>query len=172
MKTGRILFLTSLFLLCLIPVASATSGEDNLNAKKSESTYVEYTYKVYGDIPVVKPAFMEEHYMGAEIEEKWNTFLSNYTRSFDVSVGFSDSAVELVKPKIYNAVHKLNKHFKKLSMKFDVDPLILRAEMAHVLDCANVVCFEEDTKELEAALSKASQPEQLRSVFQKIKLVQ
>ena len=41
----------------------------------------EFTLEVYGgEIPNVKPAFDEEHFLGGEITKKWNTFLTdNYS---------------------------------------------------------------------------------------------
>ena len=52
--------------------------------------------------------FETEHYLGSDITGKWNTFIQNYTHEYDVTIGFTDSSVEILKPSIYKAVNKVN----------------------------------------------------------------
>lgn len=74
----------------------------------------EFTLEVYGgEIPDVKPAFEEEHFLGGEITRKWNTFLCNYTHTYDVEVGLSASGTEFRKPAVFKAVERVNKYVKK-----------------------------------------------------------
>lgn len=130
-----------------------------------------FTYSVYGDIPVAKTAFEEKHYLGDAITPKWNTFLSNYTRTFDVEIGLTSSGTEFRKPAIFKAVERANKYVKK-SLKNNTmtnDEAIVA--MAHILDCANVVCYEEDTKELEEAASNAKTGSEVIELFNRVKLV-
>ena len=68
----------------------------------------EFTLEVYGgEIPDVKPAFEEEHFLGGEITRKWNTFLCNYTHTYDVEVGLSASGTEFRKPAVYTLRSKI-----------------------------------------------------------------
>ena len=74
----------------------------------------DFTLEVYGgEIPNVKPAFEEEHFLGGEITKKWNTFLCNYTHTYDVEVGLSSSGTEFRKPAVFKAVERVNKYVKK-----------------------------------------------------------
>ena len=69
----------------------------------------EFTLEVYGgEIPNVKPAFDEEHFLGGEITKKWNTFLCNYTHTYEVEVGLSSSGTEFRKPAVFKAVERVN----------------------------------------------------------------
>lgn len=130
-----------------------------------------YTYTVYGEIPTIKAVFAEDHFLGGKITEKWNTFTANYTHTYDMSIGFTDSMTEIAKPAVYNAVLKVNKHYRKALRKGLITKEIASQEMAHVLDCANVVCFEGDTGDLEAALSKAANPQEIIAVFNQVRLI-
>lgn len=131
----------------------------------------DFRYMVYGEIPVAETSFMEEHFLGAEVTSRWNTFLKNYTHEYEVEVGFSGSGVELVKPSIYNAVERANKYVKKQLKK----KLLSREEavriMSHVLDCANVICFESDTEKIEKAAREAKSGEDVLRLFGRVELV-
>lgn len=79
-----------------------------------------FIFDVYGEIPTTKPVFEAEHYLGSDITGKWNTFIQNYTHEYDVTIGFTDSSVEILKPSIYKAVNKVNKYYKKALKKEEV----------------------------------------------------
>lgn len=145
------------------PVVSGTSG-------KMEK--VSFTYKVYGSIPEKKPAFEEEHFLGKELTAKWNTFLVNYTQKYEMSVGFSNSVVEIQKPAVYNAVNKVNKYLKKAVRKGDISQEEARKELSHILDCANVICTETQTEDFELAASKAEDPSEIIALFDSVDLQQ
>ena len=85
-----------------------------------------------------------------------------------MSVGFSDTSVEIVKPAVYKAVNKVNKYYKKAVNKHQVSRDTAITSMAHILDCANVICFEPDTQTLEQALR--DRPEAIIALFDKVKL--
>ncbi len=132
----------------------------------------QFTLEVYGgEIPNVKPAFEEEHFLGGEITKKWNTFLCNYTHTYDVEVGLSSSGTEFRKPAVFKAVERANKYVKK-NLKAH---LMTREEavkiMTHVLDCANIICLESDTAALEDAASNTKTGEEAVAFFNHIQLV-
>lgn len=132
----------------------------------------QFTLEVYGgEIPNVKPVFEEEHFLGGEITKKWNTFLCNYTHTYDVEVGLSSSGTEFRKPAVFKAVERANKYVKK-NLKAH---LMTREEavkiMTHVLDCANIICLESDTAALEDAASNTKTGEEAVAFFNHIQLV-
>ena len=152
------------------------SGKDHVSKNEKEATPVgkkpkaAFIFDVYGEIPTTKPVFEAEHYLGSDITGKWNTFIQNYTHEYDVTIGFTDSSVEILKPSIYKAVNKVNKYYKTAVNKHQVSRDTAITSMAHILDCANVICFEQDTQTLEQALRSADRPEAIIALFDKVKL--
>lgn len=132
----------------------------------------EFTLEVYGgEIPNVKPAFDEEHFLGGEITKKWNTFLCNYTHTYEVEVGLSSSGTEFRKPTVFKAVERVNKYVKKSYKSQHMTKEEAIRIMSHVLDCANIICLESDTAALEEAAGDANTAEEALAFFDHIKLI-
>lgn len=132
----------------------------------------EFTLEVYGgEIPNVKPAFDEEHFLGGEITKKWNTFLCNYTHTYEVEVGLSSSGTEFRKPAVFKAVERVNKYVKKSYKSQHMTKEEAIRIMSHVLDCANIICLESDTAALEEAADDANTAEEALAFFDHIKLI-
>lgn len=132
----------------------------------------EFTLEVYGgEIPNVKPAFDEEHFLGGEITKKWNTFLCNYTHTYEVEVGLSSSETEFRKPAVFKAVERVNKYVKKSYKSQHMTKEEAIRIMSHVLDCANIICLESDTAALEEAAGDANTAEEALAFFDHIKLI-
>lgn len=132
----------------------------------------EFTLEVYGgEIPNVKPAFDEEHFLGGEITKKWNTFLCNYTHTYEVEVGLSSSGTEFKKPAVFKAVERVNKYVKKSYKSQHMTKEEAIRIMSHVLDCANIICLESDTAALEEAAGDANTAEEALAFFDHIKLI-
>lgn len=132
----------------------------------------EFTFEVYGgEIPNVKPAFEEEHFLGGEITKKWNTFLCNYTHTYEVEVGLSSSGTEFRKPAVFKAVERVNKYVKKSYKSQHMTKEEATRIMSHVLDCANIICLESDTAALEDAAGDANTAEEALAFFDHIKLI-
>lgn len=132
----------------------------------------EFTLEVYGgEIPNVKPAFKEEHFLGGEITKKWNTFLCNYTHTYEVEVGLSSSGTEFRKPAVFKAVERVNKYVKKSYKSQHMTKEEATRIMSHVLDCANIICLESDTAALEDAAGDANTAEEALAFFDHIKLI-
>lgn len=132
----------------------------------------EFTLEVYGgEIPNVKPAFDEEHFLGGEITKKWNTFLCNYTHTYEVEVGLSSSGTEFRKPAVFKAVERVNKYVKKSYKSQHMTKEEAIRIMSHVLDCANIICLESDTAALEEAAGDAKTAEEALAFFDHIKLI-
>ena len=132
----------------------------------------EFTLEVYGgEIPNVKPAFDEEHFLGGEITKKWNTFLCNYTHTYEVEVGLSSSGTEFRKLAVFKAVERVNKYVKKSYKSQHMTKEEAIRIMSHVLDCANIICLESDTAALEEAAGDANTAEEALAFFDHIKLI-
>ena len=132
----------------------------------------EFTLEVYGgEIPNVKPAFDEEHFLGGEITKKWNTFLCNYTHTYEVEVGLSSSGTEFRKPAVFKAVERVNKYVKKSYKSQHMTKEEAIRIMSHVLDCANIICLESDTAALEEAAGDANTAEEDQMILDHIKLI-
>lgn len=132
----------------------------------------EFTLEVYGgEIPNVKPAFDEEHFLGGEITKKWNTFLCNYTHTYEVEVGLSSSGTEFRKPAVFKTVERVNKYVKKSYKSQHMTKEEAIRIMSHVLDCANIICLESDTAALEETAGDANTAEEALAFFDHIKLI-
>lgn len=174
-------FKLSALCLCLIFAASLQSqtlAMNNLTSPGTDDPLIvvpsekmvktSFIFNVYGDIPEKKPAFEEEHFLGNLISSKWNTFLVNYTQEYETKVGLSNSVIEIQKPVIYNAVTKVNKHLKKITHKGLISESEARQKMGHILDCANVMCFENETREFEQALLECKDPTKIMLLFESV----
>lgn len=157
--------------LVSVVIMMAFCGQAVLASVRVEKDEPAYVFEYYGEIPVVEPVFAEEHEFGTGISEKWNTFLQNYTREYDVTVGFTDTSFELVKPTIYKAVIKADKYYRKALRKKTMGRDEAIAGLAHVLDCANVLCFEEQSGDFETALKTADNAEEIVALFQQVSLI-
>lgn len=149
------------------PVTQGRASEATPVGKKPKATFI---FDVYGEIPTTKPVFETEHYLGSDITGKWNTFIQNYTHEYDVTIGFTDSSVEILKPSIYKAVNKVNKYYKKALKKEEVSREVATSNMAHILDCANVMCFDDNSKSFEEAVKSADEPEEIIALFNQVTL--
>lgn len=140
-------------------------------ADPTENIQVVYSYTIYGEIPIAKTIFEEEHFLGGELNQKWNTLNANYTHVYNVSVGFTNSGTEILKPAIYNAVLKVNKYYRKACRKGFVNEAEAKKQLSHIFDCANVICFENNTENFEKAISEVNKPEQIIALFNQVKLI-
>ena len=132
----------------------------------------EFTLEVYGgEIPDVKPAFEEEHFLGGEITRKWNTFLCNYTHTYDVEVGLSTSGTEFRKPAVFKEVERVKRYVKKRFKSHHMTREEATRIMTHVLDCANIICLENDTAALEQAAGDTRTAEEALAFFDQIRLI-
>lgn len=141
---------------------------------KGEKTSVteshHFVYEVYGNIPNVKNTFEEEHPLGKVVAEKWNTFIANYTCVYDVEVGLSGSATEIRKPSVFKAVERADKYIRKAVREGRMERDAAVKVMSHVLDCANVICFEDNTSDFEAVVRKAKTGQDVVTVFDNVEL--
>lgn len=115
--------------------------------------------------------FEEDHYLGDLITQKWNLFQQSYRRVFSQSIGLTNSSVEIIKPTVYNAVNKINNHYKKELKKGVKNKVEIADTFSHVLDCANLLFYEEDTKNIEADIKASKTADELIKVFDSISII-
>ena len=49
-------------------------------------------------------------------------------------------------------------------------PSLYMSNMAHILDCANVMCFDDNSKSFEEAVKSADEPEEIIALFNQVTL--
>ena len=98
-------------------------------------------------------------------------FQTNYTRVYDQNIGFSNTTVEFAKPAVYHAVTKINKYVIKSVKKGKMTKEKASKLLCYILDCANTIIYEPDTKALEEELSSTKETSLLINIFKQIKLV-
>lgn len=128
-----------------------------------------FTFTFYGDIPTAKLAFEEDYFL-KDVSPKWNTFIYNYTHTNELEVGMAKSATEIRKPAIYNAVQRVSKFVKrgvKNSLISTDDAVNL---MNYILDCANIISYEEDTLDFEQAARKVKTGEEAIALFKNVEI--
>lgn len=155
--------------MCAWMSVSMMKAETRENPVKSNPEE-KFIFSVYGEIPTAQATFEEEHFLGNPLTSRWNTFIQNYTHVYNLSVGFSGSTVEIAKPTIYNAVIKVNKHFKKAVRKGEIDKETAMRKLSHILDCANVICTENETEAFEQAISETKEVEEIIALFDNVEL--
>ena len=47
---------------------------------------------------------------------------------------------------------------------------VATSNMAHILDCANVMCFDDNSKSFEEAVKSADEPEEIIALFNQVTL--
>ncbi len=157
--------------LAMRAVETATGNDVKTGTEAvSQTNAIKYILESYGNSKKLAVTFSEEHFLGEEISGKWNLFMQNYRRVYEQSVGFSNSSIEIVKPMIFNAVNKVNSYCKKMARNGNYSQNELTIMFGHVLDCANLLCYEEDTRNIEADIKAAKTPEQIVEVFKCIQI--
>ena len=149
---------------------NTTSAESGILT--SGNTEAKYTLDSYGSTQTLKNAFEDEHFLGVETSLKWNLFQQSYKRVYEQSVGLSGSSVEILKPTVFNAVNKVNNYYKKLVNNKTADKKQISDILNHILDCANLLCYEEDTKSIETDIKNAKTIPDIVLVFASIHIIQ
>ena len=146
------------------------AGVSPICAQKSASDKeTHYTLTVYNDNSQSN-TFDEEHPLCNTLNGSWNMFSTNYRRVSKVSTGFSGQTVEIQKPAIYNAVVKADKYIRKAVGKGEIQKEEAVSMLKHILDCANALAFEHDTKLFEKEIASAKTPELIIRFFSQVEL--
>ena len=131
-------------------------GAQSVKAQNNETNY---TLTVYTSDSKSETSFDEKHPLCGSLNGSWNMFHANYRRVSKISTGFSGQAVEIYKPAIYNAVIKTDKYIRKAVGKGGITKEEAVATLKHILDCANALALEYDTKAFEKEIANAKTPE-------------
>jgi len=132
---------------------------------------VKYTLDAYGSTSSSSMAFEEEHFLGGETTAKWSLFQERYKRVYDQAVGLTGSTVEIIKPTLFNAVNKINGYYKKALKKGEISKEEVSSILNHILDCANLLSLEEDTKNIETDIKAAKSVDDMVRVFASVRIV-
>jgi hypothetical protein len=158
--------------IAMLTNESTNSTATEASISTSSNVEAKYTLDSYGSTTKLKTAFEDEHFLGGETSLKWNLFQQNYKRVYEQTVGLSGSSVEIIKPTVFNAVNKVNNYYKKLLNSNPENKEQVTGVLNHILDCANLLCFEENTKKIEAELKKAKSGQEIVQVFASIRIIQ
>lgn len=153
-----------------LAATTPASPANNEAVSVANQSRIHYVVKAYGGIPTPKATFEEEHFLGNDLSAKWNAFNQNFTHVYSVSIGPSTSNTEIVKPAIYNAVNKVNNYYKKAIRKGLVSKDEAVKQLSHIFDCANVMCFDDESAPFEQAVNKAGSPEEIIALFQSVEI--
>ena len=146
-------------------------GTQQVKAQKQVSDKeAHYILTVYASVSRSETSFDEKHPLCSSLNGCWNAFHANYRRVSKVSTGFSGQAVEIYKPAIYNAVVKADKHIRKAVSKGEIKNEEAVAVLKHILDCANALAMERDTKTFEKEIAGAKTPDTIIRIFNNIEL--
>ena len=148
------------------PVEETPAGRVN---SKTGGNDVQFVFRIYPTASEPKGE-VESHFLGDEIAEKWTLVNELYLRKGDISVGFSTSYTEVVKPSVFNAVCKMNSYYKKALSKGLLNREEAQTQFMWILDCALAAFASDETKNFESALMKAKAPEQINQIFRAVKI--
>jgi hypothetical protein len=144
---------------------SPICAQENTSDKKTH-----YILTVYNVDSTFGSSFDEPHPLSGALNESWNAFNANYRRVYEVSTGFSGQAVEIYKPVIYNAVIKADKYIRKAVGKGEIKKEDAVSTLKHILDCANALAMERDTKVFEKEIAGAKTPESIIRFFNHVEI--
>lgn len=148
----------------LMAGVSPICAQENTSDKETHYTLTAYNANYTSN------AFDEEHPLCNTLNGCWNMFNTNYRRVSKISTGFSGQTVEIHKPAIYNAVIKADKYIRKAVGKGEIKKEEAVSMLKHILDCANALAFESDTKSFEKEIASAKTPELIIRFFTQVKL--
>jgi len=153
----------------LIALQPVKETPEERKPSKPESNNEQFVFKIYSTTDTPKGE-IEPHFLGDEIARKWTLVNELYLRKGEVSVGFSTSYTETVKPSVFNAVCKMNNYYKKAVNKAMVDKEDAREQFLQILDCAIAAFQSDETAKFETALIKVKNPDQIILLFNSVKI--
>lgn len=153
-------------LIALQPVKETPTDR---KVSKPASNNEQFVFKVYS-VNNAPKGEIESHFLGDEIAAKWTLVNELFLRKGEVSVGFSTSYTEIIKPSVFNAVCKMNSYYKKALGKGLINKEEAQQQFSWILDCALAAFASDETKSFEAALIKTKAPEQINQLFQSVKI--
>lgn len=129
----------------------------------------QFVFKVFGTNDTPKGE-IEPHFLGDEIASKWTVVNELYLRKGEVSVGFGTTYTETVKPSVFNAVCRLNNHYKKAVNKGLIQREVAQEQFSRILDCTVAIFHCSETGKFETALMKVKDPEQIIQLFNSVRI--
>ncbi len=156
-------------ILSLICLVSGVTAKDVNKPTSAKSAII--TLKTNGlDLSHSEIEDYPEHFLGDEIARKYAAIKKVYVRRREVSVGFSNTSVTIVKPLIYNTINKINTYLKKSIKKNSITKEEAKELLTMCLDVV-YVAFYEDTDALEDVLKKTKDIDELISILSNVQLI-
>lgn len=141
-------------------------ASDNSNNTESSPAFIFTNYGI--DLNHTDLTDYPQHILGDKIARKIYATQKIYVQKHDASIGFTDNTMEIFKPAIYNAILKLESHFKKAVRRQTIDAQTAQDQLAKCLDVAYMAYYEEKTVLLEKTLKKAKTAEELYAIFNSV----
>lgn len=148
------------------PIYKSESGNKKIEKERG------YTFESYLSIEdeLANISVYDAHYLGDAVAKRLKAVNNLYVDKSEVAVGFGDSHTSFIKPDILNAIHKIDRFYKRAVRKDKISKKLAEDKMAHFLEIAMAIFYESDSETFEEALRKNSDPEQLVLLFEKVKI--
>lgn len=150
----------------IAPKYKSEAGKDELKKKEV------YLFTSYLSIEeeLAKISDYDSHYLGDDVAKRLKAVNNLYVDRSEVAVGFGDSHTSFIKPDILNAIHKIDRFYKKAVRKDNISRKLAEDKMTLFLEMALVLFYENDSENFEKALRKNSDPEILIQLFEKVEV--
>ena len=153
----------------LIALQPVKETKEERNPSKPVSNNEQFVFRVYSATDTPKGE-IEPHFLGDEIARKWTVVNELYLRKGEISVGFTTSYTETVKPSVFNAVCRLNNYYKKAVNKRLIQPEEAQKQFSWILDCTVAIFYCDETRKFETALMKVKDPDQIIHLFKSVQI--
>lgn len=115
-------------------------------------------------------AVYDAHFLGDTVARKMHRVNSLYIKKSDLTVGFGHTHVEILKPTIYNALNKVERHLKKAVRKEEISTEKAAAIFSLYLDYAVAIFHDPESSAFEEALSKARNAGEMMELFESVEM--
>lgn len=113
---------------------------------------------------------VRNHYLGREVAVRMHIFEKEYAiRTEQVPGSFSEKIVYR-KPVIYHSIYKMNRYYRSLVKRKNIQPEIASNDMSKFIELA-ILLLNEHTKDLEKELLRAENPSMIVEVFRRIVII-
>ncbi len=129
----------------------------------------EFNAYIKPDVSKISDADAGKHALGLKVAKFKYLFNDTYVTTTEVGPGNPSARSIINKPVIYNAVVKLERHYKKMVKKNQLAMDKASNEMLKVYNIANIA-FSETTDEFEKSIKASKSPVDLIATFNRVKI--
>lgn len=124
--------------------------------------------KIQIDTSLVTEDVVEEHYLGENVASRWYHVKKLYSYIEKGTPTSPGDKTVIKRPNIYYSLKKIDKNFKKKIKKSLMTNDEAKDLLLNYLNIASYLYYC-DTKDIENALKKADEPEDMEKIFQRVK---